>query len=490
MKLNWSRVSRKYKAEDELQKGMLNQQILKKVLSSYGEIQFIPDEQDSGITAFYCEGMVDTTQLNDYYQVVVNQIKHTNTRTDEQQNTVELPPMERIEIFSKMFEKVFSGFLIFYKVNDHFFYSVDISKIPQRVPAESSTEVSIKGPKDAFTEELFVNISLLRKRMKTKYLYNEIFTIGSLSQTKVALLYLENKANKALVKSVRKRLETFEVESVVSSGQLEQWLSDRTFSLFPLFDHILRPDFVIECLLRGRFIIVVDGSPVVLIGPINFFELIKSPEDVHYPYFYVIFQRLLRIIGVNIAIFLPGFWIAISSVNLDQLPFPLLATVVVARDGLPFPAAVEAFFILGLFELLREAGVRMPRALGQTISIVGGLIIGDAAIRAGLASPALIVIIALTAVATYTLVNQSLTGTVTVLRIYSLLFSALLGVYGFFVTMFSILIYLCRLESFKVAYLEPISSLDFKEFLSALVMNPFKRSKWTAPMLRKWRKSE
>ncbi|MGO4889469.1 spore germination protein [Anaerobacillus sp. MEB173] len=489
MRVSWKRRYSEQMIEDDLQKGLLSHANLKQLLSGYSDVHFVPSSQDSPILSFYCEGMIDTVQLNDYCQVIMKNLMKNTFENGDPFRDLDLPPIDQITSVPQMFEKVFSGFLILYKESDSFFYGVDISKIPQRVPAESTTEVSIKGPKDAFTEELHVNISLIRKRMKSKHLYNDTFTIGTLSQTKVALLYLEHKVNKELIKAVKNRLETFETECVVSSGQLEQWLSDRSFSLFPLYDHILRPDFVIECLLRGRFIIVIDGSPAVLIGPINLFELLKSPEDVHFPYFFVMFQRILRIIGLVIAIFLPGFWIAISSINLDQLPFALLTTVAVAREGLPFPAGVEAFFILGLFEILREAGLRMPTALGQTISIVGGLIIGDAAIRAGLASPALIVIIALTAVATYTLVNQSLTGTVTILRLYTLLISAILGIYGFWIAMFSILVYLCHLESFKIAYLEPVVSLKFNEFLSALVMDPFKRNNWTASMLRKWRRS-
>ncbi|MFX3629004.1 MAG: spore germination protein [Ectobacillus sp.] len=489
MKLNFGEFSKSQTTEELLQKGALNNQKLKQLLSAYSDIQFLPMAQNSPITSFYCEGMVDTAQLNEYFQVIIRTLMDGHSYHDGQNGSVYLPPLEQITSVSKMFEKLFSGFLILYKENTSFFYIVDISKIPQRVPTESTTEVSVKGPKDAFTEELHVNISLIRKRLRTKHLYSETFTIGSLSQTKVALLYLNNKVNKELLQAIRKRLETFETESIIGSGQLEQWLSDRTFSLFPLFDHILRPDFVVECLLRGRFIIVIDGSPLALIGPVNLFELIKSPEDPHFPYFYVMFERIIRLVSINISIFLPAFWIAISSVNLDQLPFPLLATVVVSRDGLPFPSGLEALIILGLFELLREAGLRMPRPLGQTISIVGGLIIGDAAIRAGLSSPALIVIIAVASVASYTLVNQSLISSVTILRFYSLLLSSFLGVYGFFLAMFSILIYLCRLESFKMAYLEPLVSLSFREYLAALIGDPFKRRRFTATMLTKWRRS-
>ncbi len=193
-------------------------------------------------------------------------------------------------------------------------------------------------------------------------------------------------------------------------------------------------------------------------------------------------------IGLIVAIFLPGFWVSLSSVNIDQLPFALLATVVVSREGLPLPLGLEAIFILGLFELLREAGIRMPSVLGQTVSIVGGIIIGDAAIRAGLASPTMIVVIALTAVASYTLVNQSLVGTVSVLRVYNLLLSIFLGIYGLFIGFFSVLIYLSTLESLKVAYLEPIASLTFKEYLAALFINPLDRKKFGISFIQKRRK--
>jgi hypothetical protein len=393
--------------------------------------------------------------------------------------------MDRIFSVSELIDKIFSGYLLIFQEGLPYFYGFQLSKIPRREPSESNTEISIKGPKDGFTEELNINVSLIRKRLKSDQLYNEHFTIGTLSKTSVSLMYMEDKVNKEMLDQVRDRIKKLDTESIISSGQLEQWLSNRTFSLFPLFDYIGRPDFAAECLLRGRFIILVEGSPMVLIGPNNIFVLLKSPEDIHYPYHTIAFQRIFRIIGFLIAVLLPGFWIAISAVNVDQLPFQLLNTVSLSREGLPIPLALEAFFILGLFELLREAGIRMPKAVGQTVAIVGGLIIGDAAIRAGLASATMIVVVALTAVATFTLVNQSLTGTVSILRIYIMVLSMFLGIYGVFIGLFSILFYLARLESFKVGYLEPVATLSFKELLSAILVNPFKNRKFTAPMIKK-----
>ncbi|MHC0037705.1 spore germination protein [Pseudoneobacillus sp. C159] len=450
----------------------------------YADLEFIPNEKDDRLQAFYCKGMLDSTQLNEYFNRIIFSISHEEST----QLSEGIPPVQHIKKMNDMMNRVFSGSLIVFQEGTPFFHVYDISKVPQRNPQESNTEVSIKGPKDSFTEEIYVNISLIRKRVKSKQLYCESFTLGSISKTEVSLLYLNDKANPNMIEEIRKRLKDFQSESVVSSGQLEQWLSDRSFSLFPLFDYVTRPDFVIESMLRGRFIVLVNGSPSVLIGPVNIFELIKSPEDVHFPYYLVVFGRSIRIVGLMFAVFLPGFWVSLSAVNIDQLPFALLATVVVSREGLPLPIGLEAIFILGLFELLREAGVRMPSVLGQTVSIVGGIIIGDAAIRAGLASPTMIVIIALSAVATYTLVNQSLVGTVSILRFYVLLISMILGVYGVFIGFLSILIYLSNLESFKIAYLEPIASLKFKEYLKAFFVNPFDRKKFGISFIQKRRK--
>ncbi|MFC7785382.1 spore germination protein [Rossellomorea sp. GCM10028870] len=469
--------------ENFLQKGELSKEQLIHFFQHHSDILLVDVGVDH-LSVIYCRGMIDSAQYNQYIHTVIDELLNEKNVCQREE-----PPLNLITTAKDMIENVFSGTVIFYKDGDHSFWGLNIAKIPQRSPEESSTDIAIKGPKDAFTEEIDTNISLIRKRLKSVNLFSESFSLGSLSQTKVTLLYLSHKADKEMIDEIRKRLTSLDTESIVSAGQLEQWISDRTLSLFPLLDYITRPDFAIESMLRGRFVIVVNGSPIVLIGPSNLLELIKSPEDAHFPYHFVIFQRILRIIGIVTAIYLPGLWVAISSVNISQLPFSLLATVVISREGIPIPTALETVLILGLFELLREAGVRMPTAVGQTVSIVGGLIIGDAAIRAGLTSPTLIVIVALTAVCTYTLVNQSLSGTVSILRLYIIMMSAFLGVYGFFLATFSILIYLCKLESFKLAYLAPLTSINTKEILSALFQNPLKTKKFTWKELSKRRNS-
>jgi len=474
----------------KLNEGTWNEKLLKSFLSVYADVTFPPIPQaelSDRLIAFYCEGMADRAQMNLYFNAICRY------RVSLEGSAGDLPPdiMARVPMIAvnnsteAMLNEMFSGNLILYLYGSSDFWVVQVCDIPQRSVEESNTEISIKGPKDAFTENLYTNISLIRKRLQTSLLYAERFVVGDLSNTRVALLYLRNKANPDMIAQVRERIRTIKTESVVSSGQLEQWLSDRTFSILPLIDYIGRPDFIVETLLRGRFSIVVDGSPMVLIGPANFLELLKTPEDIHFPYYYVAFQRLLRIIGLSISILLPGFWLALATVNLDQLPFNLLATVVTSREGVPMPTFLESLLLLFLFELLREAGIRLPKAVGQTIGIVGGIIIGDALIRAGLASPTLLVIIAISAVATFALVNQSLSGSVSLLRLFIMFASAMLGVYGFMLSFVATLVYLCRLRSFGIDYLEPIVSLNVRDWLSAFLFDPFRRRRNSAGIVNR-----
>lgn len=478
--------------EGHLHNGTLRKETLERVFSRQSDIFFPPipqPEPSNRLTALYCESMIDKVQLNEYFaracQFVCEEEPHSEKASERKEV---LPVMKRKEKIEDMVEALFAGQLILYLAGTTGFWAVDISDVPKRSLQESNTEISIKGPKDAFTEELYTNIGLIRKRLRTGLLFNEQFVVGSLSKTRVSLLYFSHKANPNMIAEAREQLKSIRTENLLSSGQLEQWMTSRTYSLFPLIDYIGRPDYVIETMLRGRFAVLVDGSPMALIGPANFLELLKTPEDVHSPYYYVMFQRTLRLIGLFLSIFLPGFWIAISTVNLDQVPLALLSTVVLSRNGVPFPAILEALLLLFLFELLREAGIRLPKAVGQTVGIVGGLIIGESLIRAGLASPTLLVVVAISAVATFSLVNQSLSGSVSILRVFIVGVSAFLGIYGFLLAMFAILIYLCRLDSFGVAYLEPIASLRIKEWLAALLVNPFRRTRFSTTMIKKPKK--
>ena len=445
-----------------------------------------PNKQGHSIKALllYCQGMVDSKIMTQY--VLPDLEGKLDSNKDWEMLSHDLDhsmTWSRMEQHSDLVKLLFAGHLIAFFPETECLYYIDIAEIPKRQPQESNTEVSIKGARDGFTEEIDTNVALIRKRLKTASLNHEQMLVGVRSQTRVSLLYISDIARPEVINEARLRLKKFKVDALVSSAQLEEGIGDSSLSIFPLLDYIGRPDFAVDCLLKGHFVILVDGSPMALIAPSNLLELLKTPEDTNFPYHFVIFERLLRLLGLAIAIFLPGFWIALTGYHMDQIPFPLLATVTNSRFGLPFSTPIEILIMLGMFELFREAGIRLPKAVGQTIAVLGGLIIGDAAIRAGLTSPTMLVVSATTAVATFTLVNQTLSGTVSIIRLYILLWSSILGMLGFFIGMLSLLAYLSVLESFGLPYLAPVSPLTWKDLMSAVLIKPRAFSKNRPKML-------
>jgi hypothetical protein len=425
------------------------------------------------VILIYCIGMSDVTQINDFVLTRLRQLKINHTEELESSVELQLQPVHEI---GQIVTKVFAGQVILYFTKLHKLYAYDAAKIPDREPEEANTELSIKGPRDGFVENLSVNIALVRKRLRTNALRYEQYVIGRKSEARAALLYIHGYIRPEILQEARKRLTNIQVDSLISSAQLEEIMSDSSLAMFPLLTYTGRPDFVVECLIRGRLAILVDGSPIALIAPVNLTLLLKTPEDFYFPMHIVAFQMLIRLMGLFIALILPGFWIALTSYNVEQLPFPLLATVVNTRLGLPMPGPVEAFLMLALFEIFREAAIRLPKPVGQTIAVVGGIIVGDAVIRAGLASTTMLIVAALTAVATFTLVNQTLSASVTIVRTIVNGAAAFLGMYGFILSIVAIVIYLSRLESFGVPYLAPLSPLRPRYLITALFKEKMKTS--------------
>ncbi|WP_318152700.1 spore germination protein [Paenibacillus terricola] len=416
---------------------------------------------------YYCIGMIDSREL---HIGIMNEMESWDFSSNSCMPPVFSQIREDVDTES-IFMELTSGALIAY-CGDRW-YKAEISDPPGRQPEESTMEVSLKGPRDGFVEKLETNLALVRKRLRTADLRCEFYSLGKMTKTEVALLYLDGKVKSSIVDEMRSRLKAIDVDAMYSSTQLEELVSDRPLSLFPLLDYNGRPDYVVQALVSKRVAVLVDGSPSAIIAPASLSLLIKSPEDAHLPYHYVTMERLLRLFGLVLALCVPGFWIALSAFNTDQIPFNLLATVTVSRAGLPISAPMEMFMMLAMFELFREAGVRLPRPVGQTVSVVGGLIVGDAAIRAGLTSPTMLVAAAVTAVATFTLVNQSLNGSVSVIRLFILILSSILGIFGFFISVFVVLVYMCSLESFGHPFMAPIAPIEWRKLLRAIIHVPW-----------------
>jgi len=364
----------------------------------------------------------------------------------------------------KMSNLIFEGNILCTIPSLQVIMSIDSAQVPVRAPEESSSELSIRGPKDGLVEDISNNIALIRKRIRNEQLVVVSYMIGTLTDTKLALLYMKDIANSNLIDTIKERIANINTEQVISVGQLEELVGDSTY-WFPTVDYTSRPDFIAKCLLSGRFVLILDNNPQAIIAPGNFFSLLKSPEDSYFPLFASNIGNIFRLTALLISIFIPSFYIAITTFHPDQLPFTMLATISLSRSGIPMEAAIEMFLIMTFMELFREASVRMPSNMAQTITVVGGLIMGEAAIRAGLVSPIIVVVAAISIISGATLVNQSLTSSVVLLRFLAFLLGATLGIFGVIIAYALLLLFFSRLHSFGVPYLAPLSPLSFKSLL-------------------------
>lgn len=460
----------------------MNEQTLRDWYARCPDVKFENYISDvTGIRALliYCEGLCHQVKISELVLPELQMLTPEKVRTYPEKAAIGqclmarmAPPWTEAQVSGQLF----GGFLLVYFPDQMTLLQFELLQAPRRLPDESNMENSTRGPKDGFTEELDMNIALIRKRIRTSDLCYEEIEVGRQKQTRVALMYMRNIENRPYLQEAKKRLQDIDMQYLNSIMQLEDRLTDAPFSLFPLITYTGRPDFAVDCLLHDRFIIIMDANPSVLIAPANLLLLLKSAEDMYLSYAIGILSRLIRLVSLLVTIFLPGFWISLIVYNQDQLPFPLLATITVTRLGLPLSSSLEMLLSLVLLEMFREAGNRLPKSIGQTITVVGGLIIGEAAIRAGLISPSVIVVSALTAVATSTLINLNLSGNVVLLRLFVFGISSVLGMFGCIVSLIFIVGHLAKLRSFGIPYLAPVSPVTWRDIVNALIKLPDKEA--------------
>lgn len=426
----------------------------------------------------YCRGLADTKRIDLEIMPSIHsalEALRPSFTIDEFQHACPFPVIKKIHTLNDAIESIFIGQMVCFIDCYQQAIAFDIIKRPERQPEESNAELSIRGPRDGFVEDIAVNIALIRKRLKTPSLKMRRFIIGERSQTTIYLLYIDDIIDRKIIEDVTKSLNNIKLDVVESGAQLASNLQPRPFTLVPMFDYTGRPDLAVGKLARGRFCLLIDSIPIAMIGPTNLTSLLKSPEDMHFLFLYPSFEYALRLFGLVVALFLPGIWIALKSYHPDQIPFSLLSTLVLSHRGVPLSPPLEALIMLILFELFREAGFRLPSRVGQTLSVVGGLIVGDAAIRGGLTSPTMVVVIAIAFVASSTLVNQALVGMVGIARLAIAIIASLFGIFGIIISFFAIISFLAQLRSFGIPYLSPLSPFNWRDTSKTVFRSPFKQ---------------
>ncbi len=341
-----------------------------------------------------------------------------------------------------------------------------------RAISEPASEAVVRGPREGFTENLRVNLSLLRRRIHSPNLIVEEIRLGRISHTPVAMVYLRGVASRELVGEVRRRLNRIDIDGVLESAYLEELIEDNPYSPFPQVLATERPDKVAAALLEGRVAVLTNGTPFALIAPTEFVVMLHAAEDYYQRYLLGTALRVMRYLAFAASLLLPSAYIAVTTFHQEMLPTRLLMSIAAAREGVPFPALVEALLMEISFEALREAGIRLPRPVGQAVSIVGALVIGQAAVTAGLVSPLMVIVVAITGIASFMAPIYDLAVTARLLRFPMMLLAGSLGLFGVMAGVLAILIHVAGLRSFGMPYLAPLTPVKPADWKDVAVRAP------------------
>nr|WP_232345263.1 spore germination protein [Paenactinomyces guangxiensis] len=347
-----------------------------------------------------------------------------------------------------------------------------------RAVEEPITESLVRGPRLGFNETLVDNISLLRRGLPASELTIVPYEVGRRTKKNLVIAYMDGIANPDLVQEVKSRIERIDIDDVPESGYIEHLIEDNYVSPFPQVQSTERPDRVMSSLLEGQVAILLDGTPFVLIVPLTFFMLLQSPEDYYSRWIPSTLLRFMRFVAAFFSLFLPSLYIAFLSFHQGLIPTKLAISIAGTREGVPFPAFIEALLMEVAIEVLREAGLRLPRPVGQTVGLVGGLVIGEAAVRAGIVSPMKVIVVAITAISSFAIPMYEAGIALRMLRFAGMFCATLLGLYGVILFFLMLSIHFVKLKSFGVPYISPAVPYrlsDWKDFILRIPISKMKR---------------
>lgn len=351
----------------------------------------------------------------------------------------------------------------------------DVEKIVVRPISEPPTSAVLKGPREGFNESIKYNLSLIRHKLPTSSLVVNTFSVGRYTQTQVAVLYLEDVADMRVVKEVERRIKKIDIDGILDSYYISTYLQRAPASMFKQVGDTEKPDILVAKMIEGRVAIMVDGSPIVLTLPFILMEDLQDSDDYYSQPMRVGFLRCLRIIGVILAVLLPGVYVAVQMYHHKILPTEFLITIMETTEGIPFNPFTELLFIVLLFEILYEANLHMPQHMGMALSIVGALILGETAVNAGLVSPPAVMIVALSGLTFYIVPNQS--GQFSILRLLYLVVGAILGLFGILLVTVWLTSYLSSFDMYDSPYLAPLAPYvkgDMKDFIAKASLDKMK----------------
>ena len=428
------------------------------------EFNLFANNKDHKCFIICIDGLFDSISINDFIlePLMTGKTKHDKPFDGNLCEFVDnclLPQnsVNKVEDYKDVFSGINMGDCLLFIDTLSVAFDIDVKKYEQRSVSTPENEAVIKGPQEGFVENIRTNTSIIRRIVNNENLVIETIPVGKISQTKCGVCYLQNIANSDLVSEAKYRLRNLDIDSLISTGQLEQLIeSDEGFGI-PQVLSTERPDKCAKYLFQGRVIIIVNGNPYAIILPATIEDFLFSPEDTNLRPLFANFLRFIRVLATLITLLLPGVYMAITSFHQELLPTELLFSILSARENVPFPIIFELLLMEISFELIREASLRVPSTIGSSIGIVGALILGDAAVNAGIVSPTLIIVVAMTGIASFAIPDFSFGFHVRVFRFWFIALGVTTGFLGISVGLFIYVSMLCSLKSFGVFYTTPLA---------------------------------
>ncbi len=441
-----------------------------------------------GLYVIYNECLCDGEIINDFILRELTRIKTTSFIKHPLSYLQQRLPngnIQAIKGLDNILDKLLNGFTIILFDNEANTLAIETRAKLNRDVAEATSESSIQGPQDAFVEHYNTNVGLIRRRIKSSSLWIKEKEVGTLSKTKIGILYMENIVDKDLVNKVSQKLNKINIDGIIDSGYLRDYLEDNSNNFFPTILTTQRPDKASMALLEGKIVILVDTSPYVLILPTFFIDFFHTTDDYYQKPINITFIRLVRLLAFLIAILVPAYYIAVTTHNHDAIPLHLLINFTIQRENVPFPALIECLAMSITFEILRESDIRMPSGKGSAVSILGGLVLGDAAVSAGIISPIMIIVIAISAISGLLFSSIEMISAIRWWRFIMIFMATFLGIYGIFLAGVFLIIKLSSLNSYGKSYLAPFAPLIPSEQKDALLRLKNTKIRKRNPLLTK-----
>lgn len=411
----------------------------------------------------YIDGMADKETINNY---ILRQLMLRPVPENEQDvctvdyitdNLLAANEIKRESDFKTAIREILNGLTALFIDGSTECVIVETRGYESRSVSEPLNETVVYGPHEAFVEQLRTNITLVRKILRTKDLITEIMPIGNKGQISCALLYIKGVANPKLVEEMKRRLEKIDIDISIGSGIVDQLIEQRPFSIFPQSISTERPDRTATFLANGHISLIFEGTPLASIVPITFFDLFHTSDDSLLRWQYSSFQRYIRLVACCFSVFLPGLYLALTLYHTEMIPSELMSSLHQARENVPFPGLLEVLIMELTFEIIREAGIRIPGAVGQTLGIIGAIVLGQAAVGAGLVSPVLIIIVAVTGLGNFSVPDIHLSYSLRIVRFVFILLGTMAGFYGISLGLLVLFVSASSLKSFGVPYFSPVA---------------------------------